>query len=94
MSIKHLGGITLLGFVLFQYGSVGNGWVPFVLYVLGVTGGYAYSCWRHPWRPCGRCGGRGKHRGALWTYADAPCRGCGGSGRRLRLGARTGSATR
>jgi hypothetical protein len=85
--LKYLGGFVLLGFVLYQYGTVGNGWTPFALYVTALIGGYAFSCWRHPRRPCWYCGGKGNHKGFLWMYADRKCLRCDG-GKRLRLGAR------
>jgi hypothetical protein len=57
------------------------------LLLLGL-GGYLVSVRRHPFRPCRRCKGVGRHFGAVFGRAYRPCRWCGGLGRRPRLGAR------
>ena len=59
-----------------------------VALVLLGAGGYLMSVLRHPYRPCRRCRGVGKHFGAVFGLAHRACRWCGGTGRRSRLGAR------
>jgi hypothetical protein len=49
---------------------------------------YLISLRLHPWRNCRKCGGAGKHRGAMFSYAHRSCTRCGGNGRRARLGVR------
>ena len=57
------------------------------LALLGAVG-YLVSVLRHPYRPCRRCRGAGKHFGRVFGFAHRPCRWCGGLGRKPRLGAR------
>jgi hypothetical protein len=57
------------------------------LLLLGLAG-YLVSVRRHPYRPCRRCKGAGKHFGAVFGFAHRPCRWCGGFGRKPRFGAR------
>jgi hypothetical protein len=50
--------------------------------ILLVIGGYLW-----PYKPCGRCDGRGRNIGSSRrSYGD--CGRCNGSGRKYRLGAR------
>ena len=51
------------------------------------TGYYWYSVWRHPYRPCRRCGGSEKHRDTQWKGAFGRCGHCQ-DGRRVRWGTR------
>jgi len=57
------------------------------LTAIGLTG-YLLSVRRHPYRPCRRCKGAGKHFGAVFSSTYRPCGRCGGFGRKPRLGAR------
>lgn len=47
---------------------------------------YWQSLERRPFRPCRKCNGTGRHRGALFTYAHRACPSCGGSSRHRRWG--------
>jgi DnaJ-class molecular chaperone len=57
------------------------------LITIGLTG-YLLSVRRHPYRPCRRCKGAGKHFGAIFGATYRPCTRCGGFGRKTRFGAR------
>lgn len=62
-----------------------------ILAALGLLVLYALACAVWPYRPCGGCGGTGKHRspsGRAWR----DCRRCHGSGKRLRIGRRLWTA--
>jgi hypothetical protein len=48
---------------------------------------YAASCWRTPFRPCGRCSGTGQGATVLLRRPKL-CARCRGKGTRLRLGRR------
>jgi hypothetical protein len=57
------------------------------LLLLGLAG-HLVSVRLHPFRPCRRCRGAGRHFGRVFGTAHRPCRWCGGLGRKPRLGAR------
>lgn len=69
-------------------GTENGNWVPLVLWAVGSAGGWVFSCWRHPTRPCRLCHGTGRHKGWIFGYADRACLRCGGTPRFRRLGSR------
>lgn len=48
---------------------------------------YVASCWRSPFRPCGRCSGSGQGATVLMRRPKS-CGSCRGKGTRLRFGRR------
>jgi hypothetical protein len=48
--------------------------------------GYLVSLWLHPHYNCRRCGGTGRHSGALYAWGNRRCNACGGQGRHRRIG--------
>lgn len=46
--------------------------------------GYAISIRVHPYKPCPRCKGSGRHRGAWFRDSFRACDRCGGQGREYR----------
>jgi hypothetical protein len=63
----------------------------FLLVVIVVALGYAWSCAVYPYRPCRSCRGVGHFR-SPFLRAIRLCRRCGGTGRTLRAGRRAYNA--
>lgn len=64
---------------------------PFLLVMIVVALGYAWSCAVYPYRPCRSCRGVGHFRSPI-LRAIRLCRRCGGTGRALRAGRRAYNA--
>jgi DnaJ-class molecular chaperone len=60
---------------------------PLVMLVVIAVAAYVLSLFLHPYAKCDRCGGLGRHSGALFTYANRPCHKCSGLGQKQRFGA-------
>jgi len=65
---------------------------PFLLVMILVALGYAWSCAVYPYRACRSCRGVGHFRSSIMR-AIRLCRRCGGTGRTLRAGRRAYNAT-
>jgi hypothetical protein len=87
MSLKILGWIVGVGFVVFAISKAQGNFLFFALYVVIVAVGYVVSLSTHPMRNCWYCKGSGRHNGTFWDYGQRPCSHCDG-GRVPRLGAR------
>ncbi len=68
-----------------QYGGVLMD--PVMTFVVIALAAYVLSLFLHPYVKCDRCGGLGRHSGALFGYASRPCHKCSGLGQKQRLGA-------
>lgn len=64
---------------------------PFLLVMIVVALGYAWSCGAYPYRPCRTCRGVGHFR-SPFLRAIRLCRRCDGTGRTLRAGRRAYNA--
>jgi len=64
---------------------------PFLLMMIVVALGYAWSCAVYPYRSCRSCRGVGHFRSPI-LRAIRLCRRCGGTGRTLRAGRRAYNA--
>lgn len=64
---------------------------PFLLVMIVVALGYAWSCAAYPYRPCRTCRGVG-HFHSSFLRAIRLCRRCDGTGRTLRAGRRAYNA--
>jgi DnaJ-class molecular chaperone len=60
-----------------------------VIIIVVFGGGYLFSAYLHPFRPCRACKGSGVHRGSIYRYATRTCANCNGRGRFRRVGAPT-----